>query len=340
LPDQRGPLRRFLLFVTIGVAIAVTVGCVVAGYWYFGPYRGYRTETFVEIEHGMSSREIARELADQGVVRSRWAFSVIRALHPRATLQAGEYRFGSDQTPSQVFEKIRRGEIFYEDFTVPEGSNIFDIASLLERSGMVNPNEFLKAAANPHAIRDLDPVAPTLEGYLFPSTYRLTHKTTGGQLCAAMTREFRKQWTLLGGDSIAPETHKIVTLASLVEKEAALAQERPLVAAVFTNRLRLSMPLQCDPTTVYAALLDKRYRGVIHKSDLSSKNSYNTYTHDGLPPGPIANPGIASLKAALQPAEADYLYFVAKADGSGSHQFSAQLMEHEKAVLAYRKNAH
>jgi UPF0755 protein len=126
----------------------------------------------------------------------------------------------------------------------------------------------------------------------------------------------------------------------LIEKEAGLPQERPLVAAVFTNRLRLSMPLQCDPTTVYAALLDKRYRGVIHKSDLSSKNSYNTYTHDGLPPGPIANPGIASLKAALHPAEADYLYFVAKADGSGSHQFSAQLMQHEKAVLAYRKNAH
>jgi UPF0755 protein len=340
LSDQRSPVRRFLLPVTVALAILVLVGAVLAAYWYFGPYRGFRTETFVDIEHGMSSREIARELAHRGVVRSSWAFAAIRALHPRATLQAGEYRFGSAQTPSQVFDKIRRGEIFYEDFTVPEGSNIFDIASLLEQSGMVDPNEFLKAAANPQSIRDLDPVTPTLEGYLFPSTYRVTHKTTAKQLCGAMTREFRKQWTLLAGQSMAVETHKIVTLASLIEKETALPKERPLVAAVFTNRLRLSMPLQCDPTTVYAALLDKRYRGVIHRSDLSSRNSYNTYTHEGLPPGPVANPGIASLKAALHPAAADYLYFVAKADGSGSHQFSAQLMQHEKAVLAYRKNAH
>jgi UPF0755 protein len=340
LPNQRGPLRRFLLLLTIAVGIAVLVAGVLGGYWYFGPYRGFRTETFVDVERGMSSREIARELAKHGVVRSRWAFSAVRALHPRATLQAGEYRFGSAQTPSQVFDKIRRGDIFYEDFTVPEGSNIFDIASLLEQSGMLASNEFLKAAANPQLIRDLDPVAPTLEGYLFPSTYRITHKTTARQLCGTMTREFRKEWMLLAGQSAAVEAHKTVTLASLIEKETGLPQERPLVAAVFRNRLRLGMPLQCDPTTVYAALLDKRYRGVIHKSDLSSKSLYNTYTHDGLPPGPIANPGIASLKAALHPAQADYLYFVAKADGSGSHQFSAQLMEHEKAVLAYRKNSH
>jgi peptidoglycan lytic transglycosylase G len=318
----------------------VLVGSTLTSYWYFGPYRGFRTETFIEIEHGMSSREIAQQLAEKGVVRSRWAFDAVRALHPRATLQAGEYRFGSAQTPWQVFEKIRRGEIFYEDFTVPEGSNIFDIASLLDQSDMVDPDGFLKVAADPHSIRDLDPVAPTLEGYLFPSTYRLTHNTTAKQLCDAMTREFRKHWMLLGGQAVAGEAHKVVTLASLIEKETAVPQERSLVAAVFANRLRLSMPLQCDPTTVYAALLDRRYRGVIHKSDLASGNPYNTYMHIGLPPGPIANPGIASLKAALQPAETDYLYFVAKTDGSGSHQFSAKLLEHEKAVLAYRKNAH
>lgn len=336
---SRGWLRRIVLLVTSLAVIAVTAACTLGGYWYFGPYQGFRTEIFVEIEHGMSSREIARELANHGVVRSRWAFEAIRVLHRGATLQAGEYRFGSAQTPSQVFEKIRRGEIFYEDFTVPEGSNIFDIAALLEQSGMVDANEFLKAAANPDLIRDLDPVTPTLEGYLFPSTYRLTHQTTAVQLCEEMTREFRKQWALLAGHVAAADTHKTATLASLIEKETALPQERPLVAAVFTNRLRAGMPLQCDPTTVYAALLDKRYRGVIHKSDLASANPYNTYTHAGLPPGPIANPGVASLKAALQPADTDYLYFVAKADGSGAHHFSAKLMEHEKAVLAYRKTA-
>jgi UPF0755 protein len=339
LANQRSTLSRFLLFVTTVAVIAMLAGCVVAGYWYFGPYRGFQTETFVEIEHGMSSREIARQLVHQGVVRSRWAFEAIRALHPRTTLQAGEYRFGSAQTPWQVFEKIRRGEIFYEELTVPEGSNIFDIASLLEQLDMLDADEFLKVVANPDSIRDLDPIAPTLEGYLFPSTYRLTHKTTAQQLCGAMTREFRKHWTVLAGHSVPADTHKAVTLASLVEKETAIAQERPLIAAVFANRLRLGMPLQCDPTTVYAALLDRRYRGVIHKSDLASRNLYNTYAHLGLPPGPIANPGIASLKAALHPAGTDYLYFVAKADGSGSHQFSAHLLEHEKAVLTYRKSA-
>jgi UPF0755 protein len=272
-------------------------------------------------------------------VRSPWAFLAIRVLQPRARLQAGEYRFAAAQTPWQVFDKIRRGEIFYEDFTVPEGSNIFDIAALLEQLGAIAPGEFLKAAADPAAIRDLDPQAPDLEGYLFPSTYRVTHRTTAPQLCRMMTAEFRKQWLTLGASSPTSAVHRVVTMASLIEKETAIGPERPLVAAVFINRLRAAMPLQCDPTTVYAALLENRYRGVIHKSDLSSANPYNTYAHPGLPPGPIANPGLPSLEAALHPAAADYLYFVAKANGSGTHHFSATLAEHTKAVAAFRKNA-
>ncbi len=328
--------RTFLLALII-VGIFAIAGAAIAGYWYFGPYRGFRAETFVEIEPGMSSQDIASLLARQGVVRSRWAFLGVRLVHPRATLQAGEYRFGSAQTAWQVFEKIHRGEVFYEDFTVPEGSNIFDIASLLEQSDTVDPDDFLKSAADPQSIRDIDPLAPDLEGYLFPSTYRVTHRTTAKQLCGMMTRQFRKQWTALGGQHNSAEMHKIVTLASLIEKETAVPQERPLVAAVFTNRLRLDMALQCDPTTVYASLLENRYRGVIRKSDLASANPYNTYVHVGLPPGPIANPGASSLEAALHPAATDYLYFVAKPDGSGTHQFSSTLNEHEKAVLAYRK---
>ncbi len=269
-----------------------------------------------------------------------WVFLAIRALHPKAALEAGEYRFDSPQTPWAVFNKIRRGDVFYEEFTVPEGSNIFDIAALLQRSDTVDADVFLKAAANPASIRDLDPRAPDLEGYLFPSTYRVTHHTTAVQLCHMMTTEFRKEWAALGGKARLAETHRLVTLASLVEKETAVPQERPLVAAVFLNRLRLGMPLQCDPTTVYAALVENRYHGVIHKSDLASANPYNTYAHAGLPPGPITNPGASSLKAALAPADTDYLYFVAKPDGSGSHHFSSTLLEHEKAVLAYRKTAH
>lgn len=338
---RRGdPPGRALFLVVLVLVILALAGVGIAAYWYLGPYRGYPTESFVEIEHGMSSARIARELAHAGVVRSRWAFLMVRVLHPRATLQAGEYRFGSDQTPWQVFEKIRRGETFYEDFTVPEGSNIFDIATLLAALDTVRPDDFLKAAADPALIRDLDPHSPNLEGYLFPSTYRVTHKTTGQQLCRTMVTEFRKEWAALGGDRQARPAHDVVTLASLVEKETAVPLERPLVAAVFMNRLRMAMPLQCDPTTVYAALLENRYRGVIYRSDLASANPYNTYAHPGLPPGPIANPGMASLTAALHPAATDYLYFVAKADGSGSHQFSSTESEHERAVLEYRERAH
>ena len=279
-------------------------------------------------------------MAHDGVIRARWSFLVVRALQPSAKLQAGEYRFGSAATPWQVFSKIRRGEVFYQDVTFPEGSNMFDIAAVLGATGTVGPKAFLDAAAKPDLIRDLDPRALSLEGYLFPSTYRLTHQSNAEQLCTMMTTEFRKQWKANGGDQHSSDIHNIVTLASLVEKEAARPPERPVIASVFENRLRLHMLLQCDPTTVYAALLENRYRGTIYKSDLTSANPYNTYTHPGLPPGPIANPGIASLKAALNPAPSNFLYFVAKGDGSGSHHFSATLAEHDQAVAEYRKAGH
>lgn len=316
------------------------IGAGVGAYWYLGPYKGFRTEAFVDVEHGMSSRKIARTLAHQGVVRSEWAFEIVRIIRPRAKLQAGEYRFATAQTPWQVFEKIRRGEVFYEDVTVPEGSNMFDIASLLDQLDMVKGSAFLEAAAKPDLIRDLDPQAPNLEGYLFPSTYRMTRRTTAEQLCQAMTLEFRKRWESLGRPARGADVHQVVTLASLVEKETAIPEERPIIASVFLNRIRMNMPLQCDPSTVYAALLQNKYRGVIHRSDLASTNPYNTYAHAGLPPGPIANPGIQSLNAALLPAATHYLYFVAKPDSSGSHHFSATLAEHEKAVLAYRQKGH
>lgn len=315
----------------------------VAGQWYLGPYSSGTTETFVDIEHGMSSRQIAEKLADKGVVRSIWAFLALRLLHPQAPLQAGEYRFGLEQTPAQVFDKIHRGQIFVEYLTVPEGSNIFDISNLLSTQIVSIPAaDFLKAAADPQLIHDLDPQAPSLEGYLFPSTYQITHRTTAKQLCHMMTDEFRTQWKSLiaAGNAADVDMHHIVTVASLIEKESASRQERPEVASVFVNRLRLNMPLQCDPTTVYAALLENRYRGVIRRSDLASKNLYNTYTHVGLPPGPIANPGLDSLRAALHPANTNFLYFVAKPDGSGSHQFSATLGQHDKAVEAYRHAGH
>jgi UPF0755 protein len=329
-PRVRAGIVALFLFLALCIAAAVTA------YRYLGPYRAFGSQAFVEIDRGMSSQSIAKELARDGVVRSPWAFLTVRALHPGSTLQAGEYRFDSALNTWQVFDKIHRGEVFYEEFTVPEGSNIFDIANLLAAGDTVRPADFLKAAADPEPIRDLDPVAPDLEGYLFPSTYRITHKTTARQLCRILTGEFRKQWSQLASPSDNGRVHSVVTLASLVEKESAIPAERPLIAGVFANRLRLSMPLQCDPTTVYAALLEDRYRGVIHRSDLASANPYNTYTHPGLPPGPITNPGRSALQAALAPAQNNYLYFVAKPDGAGSHTFSATLSEHEKAVALYR----
>lgn len=332
---KRSWLRR-LFFTSLIFALLAVAVVAVGAYQYLGPYRGYGEQRFVEVERGMSSRDIARLLYEKSVVRSPWAFLLVRAVHPRAKLQAGEYRFDAAQTPWQVFNKIRRGEIFYEQFTVPEGSNLFDIAALLQQSDTVPSDAFLKAAADPQIIRDLDPLAPNLEGYLFPSTYRVTHKTTAKQLCQMMTGEFRKQWAAVGGLARKADIHRIVTLASLVEKETAVPSERPLVAAVFVNRIERGIPLQCDPTTIYAALLENRYHGVIRRSDLASSNAYNTYAHSGLPPGPIANPGLTSLQASLHPARTDYLYFVAKPDGSGSHHFSATLLEHEKAVLAFR----
>lgn len=317
--------------------LATAAGALAVHALYLGPYGSPSTDTFVEIERGMSSRAIASELAEQGLVRAPWVFLLVRAFHPRSALQAGEYRFESAETPWQIFDKLRKGQVYYEEITVPEGSNMFDIANILRTGDTVQPADFLKAASDPVSIRDLDGRAPNLEGFLFPSTYRVTHKTTARQLCRAMTTEFRKRWAALVGPNSQRDVHKIVTLASLIEKETAVPAERPMVAAVFTNRLASGMLLQCDPTTVYAALLENRYHGTIHKSDLASTNPYNTYLHAGLPPGPIANPGATSLAAALKPAGSTFLYFVAKPDGSGTHHFSSTLNEHETAVAALRR---
>ncbi len=297
----------------------------------YAPYRGFGDETFVDLEKGTSTRAMASELARNGVIHVPWQFLLVRALRPNATLQAGEYRFKRSDSVWGVFDRIARGDVFYYELTVPEGSNIFDIATALDGLGIIGSKAFLAAARNTSLIHDLAPRARTLEGYLFPSTYRITRRTTAAQLCQKMTDQFRREW----GESA--NVHEMVTLASLIEKETGQASERPLVASVFHNRLDKGMPLQCDPTTIYAALLEDRYRGTIYRSDLDNRSAYNTYRHAGLPPGPIANPGLASLQAALHPAHGDYLYFVAKGDGSGTHNFSSDYAKHEKNVLAYRR---
>lgn len=315
-------------------AALAALAILAAGWALLSPYRGFEGETYVEIPRGAGAAGMAQALAGEGVIRYPWQFWLMRAMRPSAKLQAGEYRFAAAASVREVFDRMVRGDIYYFEFTVPEGSNIFDIARSLETQRVMTAEDFLNAASDPSLIADLAPEAKTLEGYLFPSTYRLSHHTTAAQLCKQMTDEFRKQWNRLAEGRTA-EVHRMVTLASLVEKETGVAQERPLIASVFTNRLEKGMRLECDPTAIYAALLENRYRGAIHRSDLARANPYNTYKRAGLPPGPIANPGAQALAAALHPAETNYLYFVAKPSGD-SHHFSASIAEHEKAVVAYR----
>jgi UPF0755 protein len=329
-------LARIFLF---GVLAIVLIGSALA-YLCTSPYQGFIEPPFVQLGRGTSSSALAAELEAKGIIRSRYLFLLVRALNPYALLQAGDYQFDRPISAWDVFNRIHRGDVFYEEVRVPEGSNMYDIAKIIEPLApsltSLDSESFLKTANDPRLIHDLDPAAPTLEGFLFPSVYRITHQTTAGQLCRLMTDQFRKVWTIEAGSGRS-DLHKVVTIASLVEKETRLAAERPLVAAVFENRLTINMPLQCDPTTVYAALRDNRYRGTIYKSDLASANPYNTYAHTGLPPGPIANPGIESIKAALHPADVAYLYFVAKPEG-GSHNFSTKLDEHLHAVERYRQH--
>jgi UPF0755 protein len=300
-------------------------------------YQGFREPVILDFPKGTSTQAMAEELAQNGVIRYSWQFLMARVLNSGRTLQAGEYQFARADTPFNILNRIARGDVFFYELVVPEGSNMFDIAASLGRFKFLKSPDFLRVARNPSLIRDLAPEAPTLEGYLFPATYRITRSTTVEQLCTMMTGQFRKQWRELQDQGHARPVNQVVTLASLVEKETGRQEDRPLVASVYENRLRKGMALDCDPTTIYAALLDARYRGTIHRSDLASDNAYNTYRHAGLPPGPIANPGLASLKAALAPAETDYLYFVAKPDGSGGHQFSQTIEQHNVAVQEYRR---
>ncbi len=298
------------------------------------PYQGFPGEVYVEIPRGTSTQGMADLLAGAGVVRTRWDFLAARVVRGDHVLQAGEYRFTHRATSFEVYDRIAHGDIFYYELVVPEGKNMFDIGAAAEQLGLFPAAQFLTAARNPSLIRELDPQAPTLEGYLFPNTYRLGRHTTPERLCQIMTTKFREVWR---GLPTRASVHDTVTLASLVEKEGKLAEERPRIAGVFENRLKIGMKLDCDPTTIYAALLADRYRGTIYRSDLDSESPYNTYRHAGLPPGPIANPGLASIQAVLDPSRSDELYFVARPDGSGGHQFSSNLADHQAATERYRR---
>lgn len=320
--------RLFFLFIVLAAAAAIAFA-VLAPY---GPSR----ETFVEVPAGTPTRGIAALLKQGGVIRSEVAFDAMHMIKG-GTLKAGEYRFDHPETMADVYAKLRRGDVYTVSVTIPEGSNLFDIAQRLQNAGFGAKEKFLASArANVSLIAGMDPKATSLEGYLFPDTYHFSRHATPLEIEEAMVRQFRQEAAKLG---LQGDDHRVVTLASLVERETPIAAERPLVASVFVNRMAKGMPLMTDPSVIYAALLDGRYRGTIYASDLKSESPYNTYTHTGLPPGPICSPGAESLKAAMHPAETDYLYFVAaSANPSGKSKFSSTLEEHAHDVAAYRKS--
>ena len=309
------------------------------------PYQGFAAEgVFVDLPHGASSRTAARLLKQNGVIQSAFAFEVYARRHPRRRLQAGEYFFNHAISGHDVFWQIADGHIYEQAFTVREGETIFDIAHDLEAEKLMTADDFLAAAQNPELIRDIAPRAKTLEGFLFPATYFLPRHPTPTDMTAEMVRKFREEWQRIAppeskGDTTGLEHGRpvasVVTLASLVERETPKREERPLVAGAFENRLRKNIPLQCDPTVIYAMQDAGQYDGRITGADLHFPSPYNTYVHAGLPPGPIGNPGEASLRAALDPAKTDYLYFVANTQGG--HFFAATLAEHNRNVTKYRR---
>lgn len=319
----------FLTLLLLGLCAAGGVAWLV--YAPFGP----QTETIIEITPGSSTVGIGDTLAKAGIIRTQFSFEILR-FWKEGTLKAGAYRFDHPAPATEVYDRIRRGDVYTIAVTIPEGANMFDIADRLQQAGFGARQSFLDVATQEYSlIADMDPAAKSLEGYLFPDTYRFAPKTALPEIAAAMVKRFRAEAAKLG---LTENVRRTVTLASLVERETAIDPERPLVASVFENRLDKNMPLMTDPSVIYGLELQKAWRGTLYESDLKRDTPYNTYVHAGLPPGPVANPGVKSLRAALAPAQTDYLYFVAAGDNpQGKSMFASTLEEHNRNVAGYRQ---
>ncbi|HUO16298.1 MAG TPA: endolytic transglycosylase MltG [Verrucomicrobiae bacterium] len=315
-------------------------------------------QVFVLLHPGFSTRRIAAELKSAGVIRSEEAFVLWRYLHRGRSLKAGEYLFEKPANLIDVQRRIGRGDVYFHTVVIPEGFTMFDIAHAIQSAGLGSAEDFLKVAqSDTELISDIAPNAHSLEGYLFPDTYQFTRMMTMQDMAAAMVKQFRQVACQIG---LASETsgpvrvikqiasdpcatpggiplnlESVVTLASIVEKETAVPEERPLVASVYYNRLNKKIALDADPSIIYAELLAGTYQGALHHADMQFSSPYNTYRNLGLPPGPIGNPGRSALEAAMHPAQSDYYYFVA--DAQGHHRFARTLEEHDKNVMAYRK---
>ncbi len=325
-------------------------------------------QTFVLLRPGYSTRHIAAELKSNGIIRSEDAFVVWHYLHHGRSLKAGEYLFEKSASLIDVHNRLARGDVYFHTVVVPEGFTIFDIARAVEAAGLGSAENFLKVAQSDTAlIADIAPAAKSLEGYLFPDTYEFSRMMTMQEMAGAMVKQFRqvaRQIGLLPGETGVPvesaatpsgpphtevelniqsrepnaaptDLQQRVIMASIIEKETAVAEERPQVASVYYNRLEKRIALDADPSIIYAELLAGSYAGALHHDDMQFNSPYNTYKYSGLPPGPIANPGKSALEAAMHPAQTDYLYFVA--DAAGHHRFARTIEEHNKNVAAYRR---
>jgi UPF0755 protein len=331
------------LLILPGIVFVVGAIAAVAGLRLYRaaaqPFKGYATDTqSIDIPQGLGTQAIGERLVEAGVVRDTLTYRIAiwRSGYARR-LQAGEYRFDQPMSAVDVLGKIARGEVDTVPLTFPEGLTIAEMSKLFEQGGFGAAATFIAAARDASTVRDLDPDAPDLEGYLFPDTYTLSRRTDAPHVIRAMVDRFRRKLTpeiqtaaAGGGLSI----RQLVTLASIVEKETARADERPVVASVYANRLKIGMALQCDPTVIYALQKTGRYDGNLHRADLQFDSPYNTYRYPGLPPGPIASPGQAALLAAAQPAASEFLFFVSRNDGT--HAFAHTLAEHNQNVQKFQ----
>lgn len=314
-----------------------------AGAWWLRaqaltPYRGFGDEVFIDVAPGSGPRSIGARLAAAGVVKDSLTFRVALWLTGRAReLKAGEYRFAGAASAVEIVGTLASGAIYTRPVTFREGLTIDEMADVYAASGLGPRESFVEAASDASLIRDLDAEATDLEGYLFPDTYPVPRQMLAPALVVQMTRGFRNALTpdLIARAAAAGLTvRQVVTLAALVEKETAQDAERPIVAAVYLNRHRIGMPMQADPTVIFALQKAGRWDGNLSRDNLQFDSPYNTYRYGGLPPGPIAAPGKRALEAVVDPAQVDYLYFVSKNDGS--HVFATTLAEHNRNVFEWQ----
>lgn len=290
-----------------------------------------------EIPPQQNLKSVARNLQEQGFIRHAWAFNLMAQLKKKDTaIRAGEFELSRSMTPEDILNRIVNGPVFGRRVTVKEGASIREIGSLVEQAKVASKVEFDAALDDQELLKTTGVRAQSFEGYLFPDTYEFTRNTPPAKVIQAMVARFNQAWSPEYEDRAANlkmSRHEILTLASIVEKESGNAKEQPLIASVFHNRLKRGMRLQADPTVIYGIA---NFNGNITKEDLLAPTAYNTYVIDGLPPGPIANPGASAIRATLYPLDTGYLYFVA--DGTGNHVFSEDLGDHNKAVNEHQKS--